>query len=300
MPVDQYGVRADIIFCTIGTINRMNIGRTYEHYMGNTTYHLAKWVTDSLGFVKGQEIVGNEVASLDKNLVDNVYSRLMQFYQIISKVMYDEFSILNYNLRCLHLAEIVNTYGKYKNGMFIYMPISNHDTLYNIVKKLMIEFPVPIGPITYRGDSGNMVTTTRNIRIAPMYIMALDKITDDWSSASSARLQHFGILAVSSKAERTRSPFRNKPVRTIGETEGRIYAGYLGREATAEMVDRSNNPQTQRYLYRAILESDTPTNINKLVDREIIPYGGAKQLLLIKHMLAAAGFKISYKPEVRR
>ncbi len=300
MPIDQYGVRADIIFCTIATINRMNIGRTYEHYIGNTTHSVARWVTETLGFSKGQEISGDQVACLDESLVNRVYSRVLRLYEIVSKVMHEEFSKFNYELKCEHLAEIVNNYGKYANGMFLYMPISNHDTLYNITKLLAAEFPVPRGPVTYRGDSGKMVTTNKAVRIGPMYVMALDKIADDWSSVSSARLQHFGILAVSSKAERNRTPYRNNPVRTIGETEGRIYAGYLGREAVAEMIDRSNNPQTQRSLYRAILDSDTPSNIDKLVDRNTHPYGGAKPLLLIKHMLAAAGFKMVYKPEGQR
>lgn len=297
MPVDQYGNRADIIFCTIATINRMNIGRVYEQYICDTTRSVAKNVTEGLGFIKGQEVVQEQISCLDENHVNKIYDYLMSFYKIVSKVMYDEFSILNYELKCEHLSEIVNNYGKYANGLFVYMPIANHDTMYNITKELAVKFPVPRGPVTYRGDSGNVVTTNKGVRIAPMYIMALDKIADDWSSVASARLQHFGILAVSSKAERNRTPYRNNPVRTIGETEGRIYAGYLGREAIAEMIDRSNNPETQRVLYRRILEADKPTNIDMLVDRNIHQYGGAKPLLLIKHMLAAAGFRIVYKPE---
>lgn len=300
MPIDQYGVRADIIFCTIATINRMNIGRTYEHYIGSTTHHVARKVTESLGFVKGVEITSEQIACLDETLVNQNFSYLLRLYQIVSKVMHEEFSKFNYELKCEHLAEVVNNYGKYANGLFLYIPIANHDTLYNITKLLAQEFPVPRGPVTYRGDSGKLVTTNKAVRIGPMYVMALDKIADDWSSVSSARLQHFGILAVSSKAERNRTPYRNNPVRTIGETEGRIYAGYLGREAIAEMIDRSNNPQTQRSLYRSILDADKPTNIDKLVNRDVLPYGGAKPLLLIKHMLAAAGFKMVYKPEGNR
>ena len=96
--------------------------------------------------------------------------------------------------------------------------------------------------------------------------MLLDKIADDWSSVSSGKLQHFGVLAPMTKTEKFALPYRNSPVRTIGETEGRIFSGYCGREAIAEMMDRSNSPNTQRAVVWNILNSQNPTNIDKIVD----------------------------------
>jgi hypothetical protein len=127
--------------------------------------------------------------------------------------------------------------------------------------------------------------------------MLLEKIADDWSSVSSGKLQHFGILSPITKAEKFSYPYRNSPVRTIGETEGRIFASYCGREAIAEMMDRSNNPMTQRNVIWNILQSDKPTNIDSVVDRNYVSLGGSKPIQLIKHMFECAGFIPYYEPE---
>ncbi len=97
--------------------------------------------------------------------------------------------------------------------------------------------------------------------------------------------QHFGVPAAMTKSQKYTFPFRNNPVRTIGETEGRVLVGYCGMETIAEMLDRSNNQQTQRNMVWSMLSSDTPTNIDRVVDRSLIPYGGSRSITTLESRL---------------
>ena len=125
-------------------------------------------------------------------------------------------------------------------------------------------------------------------------MMLLEKIGDDWASVSSGRLQHFGVLSPMTKNEKYSMPFRNSPVRTIGETEGRIFVSYCGREAVAEMMDRNNSPVTHKAVVNSILTSTHPSNIDVAVDRNIIQLGASKPLAIMNHISLCAGWKLKH------
>ena len=119
----------------------------------------------------------------------------------------------------------------------------------------------------------------------------LDLLT--WNHYS--KLHHFGILTPMTKFEKYSLPHRNSPIRTMGETESRLYSSYCGIECVAEMMDRNNNPSTHREMVRNILEAEYPSNIDSTVDRTKIPFGNAKPLQLVKHIGFCYGWKFSYK-----
>ncbi len=152
------------------------------------------------------------------------------------------------------------------------------------------------GPVSYVGNSGRRSTTIANVRIAPMYIMELDKIADEWSSVSTGRLQNFGILSPTIKSEKFSFPFRNTPIRAYGESEARLMC-YSYAYLIAELMDRNNNPLTQRMMYAALLTALRPTDIQVLVDRKQHPYGNAKNLQVVKHPLVTAGINFVYSQE---
>jgi hypothetical protein len=45
-----------------------------------------------------------------------------------------------------------------------------------------------------------------------------------------------------------------------------------------------------------ILTHPTPTNIERLVDRNKVPFGGSRPVNLFKHILASRGLRFFYKP----
>lgn len=293
MPVDADGNRADIVMDSASVISRMNLGRLYEHYMTGANRDVAKQIRAILG-VTGK-VKPSQIDKLDSGVIHTAYHHLLKYYQICNENQYQFFGTqITDEEKLQHLVDVVN------DGIFLYYPVNNPKDTVEVVKEVERVFKPTYGPVTYIGNSGERVVTTNKVRIAPLYIMLLDKIADDWSSVSSGKLQHFGVLSPMTKSEKFSYPYRNSPVRTIGETEGRIFAGTCGREAIAEMMDRSNNPATQRNVVWNLLNSDKPSNIDRVVNREHIPLGGNRPLLLVKHMTHIAGFTHVYEEETKK
>ena len=296
MPVDQYGVRADIIFCTIATVNRMNLGRRYEQYINCLSYHMSRRIAGILGFGR-TGVSPEEVSALPDSVIKTAKDLLVDYYGCVNPQMKERYNALNMDQLFYHLAEVNNNSFDTKYGLRLFIPMDNAYTAPQIVRALRAKYDVPRGPIMYRGDSGKMVKTRTDVRIGPVYVMALDKINDDNSSVATVPLQHFGVLSLRNKNNRDSLPWRANPTKDTGETEGRISAGYTGDEATAETFDRSNTPITQKYLYKKLLTSDKPTNIDRLVDRNVISYGGTRPLQNLRHIFMCNGFSVVYRSE---
>jgi hypothetical protein len=298
MPIDENGNRADIVMDDASTIGRMNLGRLYEQYLGAAARDVTARMMAMLGIQKmpTQRTALKKITELfntNEAAVITAYNYILGFYKIVSSRQYVFYSKLNDSERLEHLAELMC------DGIYLYFPIENEKETHNIVKEIegSEQYVPTFGPVSYVGNSGNRVTTKTPVRIGPLYMMLLEKIADDWSAVSTGKLQHFGVLSPIIRSEKYSYPFRNSPVRAIGETEGRIFAGYCGTEAIAEMMDRNNNPTTQKAMVKQILAADRPSNIDNTVDRDVIPYGGAKPLQLLKHISLVTGFQPVYEPE---
>lgn len=292
MPVDAAGNRADLVVDPASTLSRNNTGRHYEHYFGGASRDAAIRVRDILGLSKSR-CSADMVSCCDDHQIQQAYDYLLQYYSYVSTKQYQYYSQLVLDDRLEHLANVV------EQGVYLFVPINNDLDSIEMVKRTEFLVKPTYGPVSYVGNSGMRRMTRSKVRIAPMYIMLLDKIADEWSSTSTGRLQHFGILSPTIKSEKFAFPYRNSPVRTIGETEGRIYVGYTGPESMAEMMDRSNNPDTQRHMTHHLLSADRPTNIDTLVNRELIPLGRSKNLQLVNHILGVSGIRLVYEPETK-
>lgn len=291
MPVDSDGNRADIVTDGGSTINRMNLGRLYEHYFNSAMRDVTNQALDILGIPRKQKIILEQLEAIDVNKINQAWFHISKLVSIMSPEQYKFMMSLNDKNKYEYLTDIIN------EGLKMYVPIGSGPDVMDCVKTIEKEFNIVYGPVTYVGNSGQLHKTKNNIRIAPLYMMLLEKIADDWNSVSTAKLQHFGILSAMTKSEKYAHPYRCSPVRTIGETEGRIFAGYCGRNALADMYDRSNNPLTQRNMVWNILDAPKSGNIESVVDRNFIALGGAKPLQLINHIFQCSGFKYTYQPE---
>lgn len=291
MPVDSDGNRADIVTDGGSTINRMNLGRLYEHYFNSAIRDVRHQAFNMMGISRNQKIAVEELQAIDPIRINNGWNHIRKLVAIMSPKQLEFMDNLNNNDKFEYLADIIN------QGLRMYVPIGSSPEITECVRTIEREFNIVYGPVTYVGNSGQRHITKNKVRIAPLYMMLLEKIADDWNSVSTAKLQHFGILSAMTKSEKYAHPYRCSPVRTIGETEGRIFAGYCGRNALADMYDRSNNPLTQRNMVWNILDADKSGNIENVIDRNFVQFGGAKPLQLIKHVFQCSGFKYTYKPE---
>lgn len=290
MPVDAAGNVAEIVMDPASVGARMNLGRLFEHYIASAGRDIAKTVCDILGVQTN--LTMSRLRQIPPDVIEHAYQHLLRLYKIVCEEQYKLFDQrVTEDEKYDHLLDVV------QRGIYLQYPIDTEKNTIDVVNNVEKTFKPVYGPVSYVGNSGQRLMTKENVRIGPLYMMLLDKIADDWSSVSSGKLQHFGVLSPTTKSEKFSNPHRNSPVRTIGETEGRIFAGYCGREAIAEMMDRSNNPATQRNVAWSILNADKPTNIEHVVDRDYIRLGGARPLQLVRHIIGTAGYNIVYEPE---
>lgn len=275
------------------TIDRMNLGRFYEQYINGASRDTHLRICNMLNIkpFTNMHPALDWINTLDKNVIDSTYNYLFGYYNIISPRMAGWFTSGKIQQsKEEYLSEIV------EKGVYLYIPTDNPISTQDAVVQLEQHYPQTYGPVSYIGNSGNMVTTEENVRIASVYIIMLEKIADTWSAVSSSKLQHFGVISQLTRNDKYSKPARNKAVRGTGEAEVRILISYIGSEHVAEIMDRNNNPSTHKLIVQNLLAAKRPTNVPNLVDRRKHPFGGNKPIQLMKHILQVSGVKFAYSP----
>lgn len=290
MPVDSDGNRADIIMDPGSTISRLNIGRLYERHISASSRKAKKYVMDNIGDAL---TTNNEAVMLD------VFKKyVLDYVAMLNNEQYRTYNdaYLNKDIESIKevLQEIVD------EELYVYSNIEDELKLFELV--LIIEqsiFRPPYGPVTYK-KNGITHNTKNNVMVAPMYILLLNKLADSLLTTSSAKVNHWGLPIGVSKADKNRFPHKNSPLRSIGETESRIYASYGGRKFLAELLDRGASTDTHSLIYRNILGAKKPTDIKELVNRKEHPYGSHKALEVINTLFQSVGLKIKYSKDKDR
>ncbi len=268
MPVDQHGNRADFIMDGDSTGKRMNIGRMYRMYIAANMAYYSNVVRDMV----------------DKKVpTQQIWDMVLEYYSIISPknrklLLSDAYK----GSPEYHIESIV------KSGFYATIPTDNTIESPDIIRRLRKEFPLPIGPVTYRGRSGRMVTTKSDVLIGGLYILTLEKDGKDWAAVASAKIGHFGFPSKIHQRDRYSEPGRSNPTRITGEAEVRLFEA-VAKGSSAELIEMSNNPITHRAVYRHILTADKPTAIAKVVDRQKFPRGRGRNLGFMKHIMACGG-----------
>lgn len=294
MPIDENGNRADIVMDPYSTISRMNIGRLYEQYINAASRDVRLKVCKELSLTERDKGLENKIWDISKSnpaLIDKVWNYLLGYYKIVSPKMFlwlnDSY---NEGQRMHHLMCIIS------KAIYLYMPTNNAPEPEDMIKELEKYYRPTYGSVSYVGNSGQRHYTKNPVRIGSLYIILLEKTGDDWTAVSSGKIQHFGILSQVTNSDKYSQPSRQQAIRAMGESEVRIYVSYAGPMITADLLDRNNNPGTHKQILYSILESETPTNIQSAVNRNIIPLGGAKPIQLVKHIMSCSGVKFVYAP----
>lgn len=297
MPVDADGNRADMVMDPNATMSRMNPGRLYEQYINAASRDVSKRLRTELQLAENTPGLFTRLLNMETEqpaLINTAWDYLMGYYRIVSPKMYLWFTGGRYvqfqGSKAFHLACII------KDGIYLYMPPDNDPEPVEMIRELEKHYRPTYGPVTYKGYSGNVVTTIDPVRIGSVYIILLEKIGDDWTAVSSAKLQHHGVLAQVSQADKYSQPTRVQPIRAFGEAEVRITEAYAGPEITADILDRNNNPAAHRAVVHSILEAERPTNIYCAINRAQVPLGGSKPLQLAKHIGECAGWRFHFEP----
>ncbi len=291
MPMDANGNRADVIVDSNSLINRMNLGRLYEVYITASARDVQLRICRNLDiptYYKGKDLM-NRLLSISDDKIDNEYNYLLKFIALVSPIMRSYYENITDSKRDV-LADVIC------KGVYLYIPNQNPVYLPSLVTKLesMPEYRPIHTPVTYRGNSGNIVTTKDNVRISRLYLILLEKIADVWSAVSSGKIQHFGVLGKLTNTDKYSKPIRLQPVRHYGEAEVRTLAAHLNPYVLAEIMDRNNNPPIHKVICKEVLTHSTPTNISKIVNRNKHKYGGNKINKIARHLATCAGTDFVY------
>lgn len=289
MPIDKYGNRADIISDPSSTISRMNIGRTYEGYLGavsrDNRLRLISYLQN-----KYNTNIENIVNNLSQEDIDYVYNYIHGLYNLINKDMVEFLESLNKEEIIHHIKEVL------LENMYIYYPVDNDKPIIEVIKDIENSIYKPLNDkVRFKLENGVEIESKENIRICNMYYMLLEKIAHTYNSVNSAKINNFGFPIKGSTIEKHKTQHALTPTKVLGETEVRILTSYLGERAVAELLDMNLNPNTHKQVVKNILTKDNPMQISKNVDRSQYSYGQNKSLILLKHIFNASGIDIDFE-----
>ncbi len=290
MPVDQFGNRADIIMDPSSIPSRMNVARLYEQYFNAMSRYTKKMVINHF-ISKGHN--GNTLSPIEAYSDENIshgFDIVLGLLKIIGTEQYDTYRNLCNDQDAMRylLKDII------ENELYIYYKVSSKKKPYQIVKESLGTMYEPeMGSLLYISENGIKLTKDAMF-IAPMYFILLAKTADNFLSSASAKTNHYGLPIGVSNKSRHLMPFRNSPVKTLSETETRLYGAYASRLALIELKDRGNSIDTHAAIYHNILTTRYPTNIDRVIDRSIHPYGKDSALEIVDNIFKASGIEIGY------
>tara|TARA_B100000700_G_scaffold154615_2_gene171612 strand:- start:12127 stop:14040 length:1914 start_codon:yes stop_codon:yes gene_type:complete len=270
MPVDAAGNRADLIMDGISTVKRMNVSRLIEQYLNAASRDLS---------AKVRQMVSQGVSK------DDIGNMLKEYYEIVNPKMVPMVCDDKGRVTDDHIYSVVD------DGIYLWVPTDNEREPMDIIRDVRDKFPPVLGPVKYRGMSGNIVETHSDILIGSMYIMLLEKTGRNWQGVASSKLSHFGVPAKLTNVDKYATPGRTTPIR-FGESEGRLFVSMVGGIPTSELFDRTNNPVVRKEVQEKILRADKPTQLDEVVDRNRYPTGNGRILSLVRHIGECAGWRL--------
>jgi len=291
MPRDADGNVADIVLDSGSTVSRLNVGRLYERYFAAASRKAKKLLKNRLGNKKPEDLTDEEIRQVFKeNVLD--FIKLFETDQYtVFKEAYDKNDI---EAMREQIKEIV------EEEFYIYYHNEVEKKAWEIVLDIeQSRFKPTYGPVEYM-ENGKKYKTKDPIMIAPMHIILLNKIADDMLATASAKVNQFGLPIGVSKFDKYRLPWRNSPVRFLGEAETRIIASYGGRELLAELRDRAASIRTHAEVYSKILEAEHPGRIENAVDRDKVGFEHDKAREVMLSLFNAVGLDLEYVEDKER
>lgn len=296
MPTNEFGVKADVVMSPESPFNRQNFGGLYEPFFNQVTREFLGEIRTTLDIPAEEKPSEKQILEdMPKNQddYDHVWKRLIHLYSILSPTMYENYSSPEFEdpkLRATHLSWLLKF-----PCIHILSPTHNPTAWRWAYKECNKYFKPRIGRITYRGFSGNIVTTNKPVEMGHKYFMLLEKISDDWIATATAKIQHMGMLGQVTSSDKYSNPAKMQAVKAVSEAELRIILSTCGGQVGAHLLDCNNSLATHREYVYSFLDSETPTNIPKGVDRKHYPLGNNRALQLFKHILSCNGYRFVWQ-----
>lgn len=300
MPVDENGVVADVVVDPNSRWNRMTPASPTEMGISAAGRDLGKRIQSWFGWDMNARLSWDEVASRVwdssyNGVVNDAWNELLDFYKAVVPFQYDDMTDPEYQAHFPDFMRnhVANVLHDHHMGLDLFFPPNNPIHIPTALREIQKRWPPFITPVRFRGRDGKMKVSKESMLIAPSYYIVLEKTAEDgWMASSSSKRQVYGTTARLSNHDKYSSPGRINPVRS-GESEHRLLAATVGGEAVADKADFSNNPTAHKHGLRTILTADKPTNIDRVIDRNVIPVGGHRPLSYLRHLFECSGKELT-------
>lgn len=243
MPVDEYGVRADLLVAPDAAIKRGIAGRLYEHYTKYTTIHFQNELRQLIG--DRDPYKGELFLQLKEMILD--------FYQTISddhhRIFMRHYNKVTYKDRVIkeELQQILEKYPQ------IVIPCGSLDFGPNQVRRIMgSRWYYPPTHLSFVNTLGQTVRTEYKHEISNAYIMVLEKISEESWSASSSPLRQIHGFVVKGGSDRATV---DNATRIPGEDESRIIVNTCGGEVISDIMLQTNSAEIHRRCCEALVSS---------------------------------------------
>ena len=286
MPVDDFGIRADVVIDPASVVARMNMGQLAEQAINRTSEFVrrqleALYPTDPLGAF---ELLLNYYNDIHPNYADLV-RRVKDTDEKRRKHVAEEIHTgIHINIppflasfddpdsfkRVLSALEISNPElaKKIREEHCFYeklLPPEEYEE--NLFMYLRRKWNVPVSPVTYalRDEQGNrqIIRTNKPVLIGPKYMYLLCKVPEP-SAPGVAHVSHHGIPMKTPSEVRMESEISTNPTR-FGEDEQRIALQDVdGAENFRLMSLQSASPEGVATAVRTILDAEYPTRIGRI------------------------------------
>lgn len=292
MPVTDQGVRADLVMDWLSIIKRMNLGQMYEHQINAHSHQQVERV-------KAWYSAGNWQAAWESMIL--YYSCVSTGMVDVLKERYTTDALKMNHIKCIVEGSLEDgEFNKGEGQIYIWAPVDNPIKASDQVRNLTKHFPLVTSPVTFRGrNSGKMRRSKMDVIVSSKYMIILEKIPDGLTAISGSKLQAHGLPATISRMDKRGYPIKRQAGKVISETEGRLYGCTIGGEALAEYIDNTSNQRTAKAIFRTILTSEQPSNIERIVNRKEIPLGGSRPIQLWQSSYQSMGIKAVYEDASR-
>lgn len=244
MPVDDYGIRADIIMNSSAVFNRMNPSQWIEQDVNRTDYFV--------------------IENMKKMSANDAYKYLVEYLSFINP----KWGELVERIHCTEQLKMQLVSEVLEKGV-IYKQVSPYQkgTDENFILNLSEKYPHPKTPVQFniydaQGDKHH-IRTRKAISIGDEYIILLYK-TPHLSSAGVAYVNQFHTPIRPSSYGKLQYPFSQTPIR-LGEDEGRNITMVAGAPVMARIIGMyANSTKAVNLLEYHLLHDKHPSQLDKI------------------------------------
>ena len=300
MPVDDNGIRADIIMTPPSMVNRMNPAQAMEQFWNRAAVQVMRNVRTNILGVDRDAVCDDwhSVPEVQKNF-KKIYAYIVGFFNDF-RPAYAKFidechpsDKLKFEFVCACLEEGLYLVNAYR------VPNTPEDIL-KVTKKYGIEKT----PVTYKvvdKETGELRTirTELPMLIGSKYLMELGKLPEAAISAVAVGhvSQHETPIKPKSKHIKSQNVIGSTPMK-FGEDETCITCMSVGPKAVARFYGSyATSPEVVKQLAEMLLKEPSPSAIPCVpISTQDIIHKGAN-ISLLTHMLGVIGYDVSGKGE---